>query len=267
MTDEKPDLENTLYLDLKDGRVEIKLLPDVAPKHVERIKHLAREGFYDGIIFHRVIDGFMAQTGDPTGAYFVYEFVMPNMKLNDYAKFGVWRDGYYMSTEQFVGSDFAGIGVFAFDRAKMLAGDASASFIYFDLPAASAVRLGNLLPADLDGLNPPGAGAPNTFVGYEATEYGDAQDASVNADHGTVVGAVATADRFGAAGKAMRFATPGDRLEVAATEHPQGEVSVTSAEGTTTFVVRLPKLAPSQPATRHAPGTGPSQLQLTPPGS
>ena len=47
----------------------------------------------------------------------------------------------------------------------------------------------------------------------------------------------------------------------------QGEVSVTSAEGTTTFVVRLPKLAPSQPATRHAPGTGPSQLQLTPPGS
>lgn len=67
MTDEKNDLENILYLDLKDGRVEIKLLPDVAPKHVERIKHLAREGFYDGIVFHRVIDGFMAQTGDPTG--------------------------------------------------------------------------------------------------------------------------------------------------------------------------------------------------------
>ena len=67
MTDEKPDLENTLYLDLKDGRVEIKLLSDVAPKHVERIKHLTREGFYDGIIFHRVIEDFMAQTGDPTG--------------------------------------------------------------------------------------------------------------------------------------------------------------------------------------------------------
>lgn len=67
MTDEKPDLENTLYLDLKDGRVEIKLLPDVAPKHVERIKHLTREGFYDGVVFHRVIEDFMAQTGDPTG--------------------------------------------------------------------------------------------------------------------------------------------------------------------------------------------------------
>jgi peptidylprolyl isomerase len=61
------DPENTLYLDLKDGRVTIKLMPDIAPNHVERIKKLAREGFYDGIVFHRVIDGFMAQTGDPTG--------------------------------------------------------------------------------------------------------------------------------------------------------------------------------------------------------
>lgn len=61
------DPENTLYLDLKDGRVVIELLPDIAPKHVKRIKKLTREGFYDGIVFHRVIDGFMAQTGDPTG--------------------------------------------------------------------------------------------------------------------------------------------------------------------------------------------------------
>ncbi len=61
------DLENTLYLELNDGRVVIELLPEKAPKHVERIKTLAREGFYDGIVFHRVIDGFMAQTGDPTG--------------------------------------------------------------------------------------------------------------------------------------------------------------------------------------------------------
>ena len=61
------DLENTLYLDLKDGRVVIELLPDIAPKHVERVKMLARKGFYDGIVFHRVIEGFMAQGGDPTG--------------------------------------------------------------------------------------------------------------------------------------------------------------------------------------------------------
>ncbi|MBR5901238.1 peptidylprolyl isomerase [bacterium] len=61
------DKENTLYLDLKDGRVVIELFPDKAPKHVARIKELVREGFYDGIVFHRVIAGFMAQTGDPWG--------------------------------------------------------------------------------------------------------------------------------------------------------------------------------------------------------
>src|ERR1044071_9745835 len=61
------DLENTLYIDLKAGRVTIALLPDVAPGHVGRIKELAREGFYDGVPFHRVIEGFMAQGGDPTG--------------------------------------------------------------------------------------------------------------------------------------------------------------------------------------------------------
>jgi len=61
------DLENTLYLELKDGRVVIEMRPDLAPNHVSRIKELAREGFYDGIVFHRVIDGFMAQTGDPLG--------------------------------------------------------------------------------------------------------------------------------------------------------------------------------------------------------
>lgn len=57
----------TLMLELKDGVVEIELRPDLAPKHVERISTLANNGFYDGIVFHRVIDGFMAQTGDPTG--------------------------------------------------------------------------------------------------------------------------------------------------------------------------------------------------------
>ena len=61
------DKENTLYIDLKDGRVVIELRPDLAPKHVAQIKKLAREGKYDGVVFHRVIDGFMAQTGDPDG--------------------------------------------------------------------------------------------------------------------------------------------------------------------------------------------------------
>ena len=59
--------ENTLYMDLKDGRVIIELRPDLAPNHVKRIKQLVREKFYDGLTFHRVIAGFMAQGGDPDG--------------------------------------------------------------------------------------------------------------------------------------------------------------------------------------------------------
>ena len=61
------DPENTLYMDLKYGRVVIEMLPKVAPKHVAQIKTLTRQGFYDGTPFHRVIEGFMAQGGDPTG--------------------------------------------------------------------------------------------------------------------------------------------------------------------------------------------------------
>ena len=61
------DPENTLNLELTTGPVVVELMPNLAPKHVERIKELARAGFYDGLKFHRVIDGFMAQTGDPQG--------------------------------------------------------------------------------------------------------------------------------------------------------------------------------------------------------
>lgn len=61
------DLENFLYLDTKYGRSIIVLYPKKAPKHVERVRKLVREGFYNGLLFHRVIHGFMAQTGDPTG--------------------------------------------------------------------------------------------------------------------------------------------------------------------------------------------------------
>ncbi len=61
------DLENTLYLDVPAGRVVIALKPEIAPEHVAQIKRLAREKFYDGIVFHRVIDGFMVQTGCPNG--------------------------------------------------------------------------------------------------------------------------------------------------------------------------------------------------------
>ena len=66
-TAKQQDLENILYIDLEYGQVVIELMPKIAPAHVERIKTLARKEFYDGIVFHRVITGFMAQTGDPTG--------------------------------------------------------------------------------------------------------------------------------------------------------------------------------------------------------
>ena len=66
-TQDSSDTGSTLILDTTKGQVEIKLLPDLAPNHVARITELANSGFYDGIIFHRVIPGFMAQTGDPQG--------------------------------------------------------------------------------------------------------------------------------------------------------------------------------------------------------
>ena len=64
---QQSDPQNTVYLQTKDGRITIRLRPDLAPKHVAQIKALTKRGFYDGIVFHRVIPGFMAQTGDPTG--------------------------------------------------------------------------------------------------------------------------------------------------------------------------------------------------------
>jgi len=66
-TPQNLDPENTILMQLKDGTVTIRLRPDLAPNHVARIKELTRDGFYDGVVFHRVIDGFMAQGGDPTG--------------------------------------------------------------------------------------------------------------------------------------------------------------------------------------------------------
>ncbi len=119
----------------------------------------------------------ISQTPDPTGAYFLYDFMMPNNKFNDYPKFGVWPDGYYMSDNQFnqAGTAFLGAGAFAFDRAKMLAGDPTASFIYFDLEPLDP-SIGGILPSDADGLTPPPAGAPNVFAYFIATEFADASD-------------------------------------------------------------------------------------------
>ena len=127
-----------------------------------------------GGVYYQVIA--ISQTGDPTGAYHLYAFLMPNNKLNDYPHFGVWPDGYYMADNQFtLGNTFSGAGAFAFDRAKMLVGDPTAGFIYFD-QAASCPSCGGQLPTDLDGLTPPPVGAPNLFMEYRANEFGDPID-------------------------------------------------------------------------------------------
>lgn len=141
--------------------------------------HLADRWFISQIAFdaltspisHQCIA--VSQTGDPSGAYFVYDFPMPNAKFNDYPKFGVWPDAYYMTDNQFDAGVFAGVGVFAFDRVKMLAGDPTASFIYFDLEDLDPT-IGGMLPADLDGPS-PSAGTPNLFVYFTADEFGDPQ--------------------------------------------------------------------------------------------
>lgn len=119
----------------------------------------------------------VSKTPDPTGQYFIYDFVMPNDKFNDYPKFGVWPDAYYMTNNQFnqAGTAFLGGGAFAYDRAKMLAGDPTASYIYFDLFTLDPT-IGGMLPSDADGLAPPPAGAPNVFSYFIATEFGDASD-------------------------------------------------------------------------------------------
>ena len=119
----------------------------------------------------------VSKTGDPTGSYFLYAFRMPNDWLNDYGKLGVWPDAYYMTDNQFQGNAFVGVGVFAFDRTKMLAGDATAGFLYVNLGAgASTANLFGMLPADLDGPAPP-VGTPNYLMVLTAPEFGDASDA------------------------------------------------------------------------------------------
>jgi len=120
----------------------------------------------------------ISTSGDPTGTYFAYDFLLPNDKANDYPHFGVWPDAYYMTNNQFVGStsNFAGGGAYAFDRAKMLAGDPSASYIYFDLATVDPT-IGGELPSDLDGVTLPPVGTPNLFIDLKATEFGDPADA------------------------------------------------------------------------------------------
>ena len=115
----------------------------------------------------------VSQGPDPTGAWYLYEFLISDNKINDYPKFGVWPDGYYMAVNQFqcnfMRCRWGGQGVVAFERDKMLQG-LPARMVYFDLQSVDS-DLGGMLPADLDGPEPP-AGAPNPFLMVEDDAWG-----------------------------------------------------------------------------------------------
>lgn len=115
----------------------------------------------------------VSQTGNPTGAWYRYQFQISATKLNDYPHFGVWSDGYYMSINQFVGNTWGGAGAVAFERDKMLLGQ-PAQAVYFDLYATDP-NLGGMLPSDLDGPVPP-AGTPNYFLQADDNGFGYPQD-------------------------------------------------------------------------------------------
>src|SRR6476469_8405744 len=120
----------------------------------------------------------VSKTCNAAGAYFVYDFVTAGNEFPDYPKMGVWPDGYYMMVHQFTnGGPFNGTGVYSFDRVKMLAGNPTASYIYFNLNLTNHPEgVGGMLPSDLDGITPPPAGRPNTFAYLTAVDFGDPAD-------------------------------------------------------------------------------------------
>jgi len=117
----------------------------------------------------------VSQTSDPTGAFYRYAFDISSNKLNDYPKFGVWADAYYMSINQFKmpAGRWGGAGAVAFERSQMLSG-LNARMVYFDLNSVDP-NLGGMLPSDLDGPAPP-AGAPNIFAQMDDDSYGYSPD-------------------------------------------------------------------------------------------
>jgi len=121
----------------------------------------------------------ISQTSDPTGAYFRYA-IATGTNFPDYPKAGVWPDAYYISTREFAGASFAGVGAYALNRAQALVGDPNAQVISFLVPPAPLFAVGDgLLPSDLDGSTPPPAGSPNFFLGSQDNNgpYGAPSDA------------------------------------------------------------------------------------------
>ena len=145
--------------------------------------HLADRWFFSQFALPGGSDGYyqciaVSTSGDPTGSYARYAFKWSDTKLNDYPKFGVWPDGYYMAVNQFTctffGCSWAGQGVAVLERDKMIAGDPDARMIAKDLYSADP-NLGGMLPSSLDGPAPP-AGTPNYFVQFDDNSWGYSGD-------------------------------------------------------------------------------------------
>ncbi|MCA1622257.1 MAG: FG-GAP-like repeat-containing protein [Acidobacteria bacterium] len=116
----------------------------------------------------------VSQTPDPTGAYYLYQYLYPNSVFNDFPKFGVWRDAYYMSVNEFAdddGGDFVSAGMVALDRDKMLLGNPNATLIVKRVPTS-----GGLLPTDIDGFGGPPTELDHIFLEFRANEYDDPFD-------------------------------------------------------------------------------------------
>ena len=121
----------------------------------------------------------VSQTNDPTGSWFRYA-ISTGANFPDYPKAAVWPDAYYLSTREFLGSTFKGVGAYALNRAQALAGDPNAQVISFLAPPAPLYAVGDgLLPSDWDGPTPPPAGSPNYYLGSQdnGAGYGAPTDA------------------------------------------------------------------------------------------
>ncbi len=160
-------------------------LGTICSTRIDGLPNVIYDQFADRWLISQVCSAFppfrqmvaISKTGNPAGEYYIYEFAMPNVKINDFPKFGLWADAYYMTTDEFLGSDYVGSGVFAFEREKLLAGDPTAKYVYVNVPVQAQPRKKGMLPADIDGLRLPAAGTPAILASYTATEYGDPADA------------------------------------------------------------------------------------------
>jgi hypothetical protein len=122
----------------------------------------------------------VSTSSDPAGSYHIYELPMPNGYLNDYPKFGIWPDAYYMSANFFNGNTFVGAGVFAWDRQAMLAGQSPVNVVYFNLGGSpSTANLFGFLPSNLVGTTPPPAGEPDHFAVLTSAAFGGGETDAV----------------------------------------------------------------------------------------